>query len=152
MPVSVGMRAGSHFNVPYRLERYLPLANIKVVNTGGFGALRRIIEDTFKTLWWVPDRFEPQAVRSYLRALERAEQAMDADMPKYLPLWKLAIPAEFENFHTWDFTRFGRGERFHYKALPREEFDDTLRQVERWGLDQFLEDRSYENLSYAATP
>ena len=115
VPVSVGMRAGSHFNVPYRLEKYLPLENIKVVNTGGFGArlkalldgeveaasllppqiamaeqlgLRKIIEDTFKTLWWVPDNFEPEVVRGYLRALERAEQAMDADMAKYLPLWK----------------------------------------------------------------
>src|SRR5262245_64964064 len=84
------MRAGSHFNVPYRLEKYLPLANIKTVNTGGFGArlkalldgeveaasllppqiamaaqlgLRNVIEDTFKTLWWVPERFEPD-VRS----------------------------------------------------------------------------------------
>src|SRR5438552_15178575 len=113
--VSVGMRAGSHFNVPYRLEKYLPLENIKVVNTGGFGArlqalldgeveaasllppqiamaeqlgLRKIIEDTFKTLWWVPERFDADVVRAYLRALERAEQAMDADLEKYMPLWK----------------------------------------------------------------
>ena len=84
VPISVGMRAGSHFNVPYRLEKYLPLENIKTVNTGGFGArlkalldgeveaasllppqiamaeqlgLRKIIEDTFHTLWWVPDGF-----------------------------------------------------------------------------------------------
>src|SRR5437867_11861908 len=105
--VAVGMRAGSHFNVPYRLEKYLPLENIKVVNTGGFGArlkalldgeveaasllppqiamaeqlgLRKIIEDTFKTLWWVPDNFEPEVVRAYLRALERAETAMDGEM------------------------------------------------------------------------
>src|SRR4030088_1645718 len=40
VPVSVGLRAGSHFNVPYRLERYLPLAHIKNVKTRGFwGAL-----------------------------------------------------------------------------------------------------------------
>jgi hypothetical protein len=38
IPISVGMRAGSHFNVPYRLEKYLPLEHIKTVNTGGFGA------------------------------------------------------------------------------------------------------------------
>src|SRR5258706_13500440 len=38
VPISVGMRAGSHFNVPWRLEKFLPLENIKVVNTGGFGA------------------------------------------------------------------------------------------------------------------
>src|SRR5205814_4701736 len=107
VPVSVGMRAGSHFNVPFRLEKYLPLEHIKVVNTGGFGArlkalldgeveaasllppqiamaeqlgLRQIIADTFKTLWWVPDNFEPEVVRAYLRALERAETAMDAEM------------------------------------------------------------------------
>ena len=45
VPVSVGMRAGSHFNVPYRLEKYLPLAHIKTVNTGGFGArLKALLE------------------------------------------------------------------------------------------------------------
>src|SRR5689334_9648760 len=38
VPISVGMRAGSHFNVPYRLEKYLPLEHIKTVNTGGFCA------------------------------------------------------------------------------------------------------------------
>jgi len=179
VPVSVGVRAGSHFNVPYRLEKYLPLEHIKVVNTGGFGArlkalldgeveaasllppqiamaeqlgLREIIADTFKTLWWVPDNFEPQIVGAYLRALERAEKAMDANMEKYLPLWRLAVPAEFENFQPWDYAMFGRGERFYYRPLPREEFDATLSQVKRWGLDQYLKDRSYEQLSYAATP
>ena len=86
------LRAGSHFNVPYRLEKYLPLDNIKTVNTGGFGArlkallegeveaasllppqiamaeqlgLRKIIEDRFKTLWWVP---EGAATESHARA------------------------------------------------------------------------------------
>jgi hypothetical protein len=38
VPISVGLRAGSHFNVPYRLEKFLPLEHIKTVNTGGFGA------------------------------------------------------------------------------------------------------------------
>src|SRR5690349_24980102 len=133
VPVSVGMRAGSHFNVPYRLEKYLPLENIKTVNTGGFGArlralldgeveaasllppqmamaeqlgLRKIIEDTFHTLWWVPQSSPPEIVTGYLRALDRAERALDADLKKYLPLWKLAVPAEFENVQPWDFSKF----------------------------------------------
>ena len=86
IPVAVGMRAGSHFNVPYRLEKFLPLENIKTVNIGGFGArltallngeveaasllppqidmakqlgMRSIIEDTFHTIWWVPDDMQP---------------------------------------------------------------------------------------------
>jgi NitT/TauT family transport system substrate-binding protein len=174
VPIAVGMRAGSHFNVPYRLEKYLPLASIKTVNTGGFGArlkalldgeveaasllppqiamaeqlgLRKIIEDRFHTLWWVPDGFEPEATRAYLRALDRAETAMDVDLPKYLPLWKLAVPAEFENFHPWDFSKFGRGERFVYKAIPHAEFDEVMDQVKRWNLDQFLKDKSFENLA-----
>src|SRR5262245_40478925 len=43
--VAGGMRAGSHFNVPYRLEKYRPLENIKVVNTGGFGARLKALLD-----------------------------------------------------------------------------------------------------------
>src|SRR5207248_3803817 len=35
--VAVGLMAGSHYNVPYRLERYLPLADIKIEPVGGFG-------------------------------------------------------------------------------------------------------------------
>ena len=179
VPIAVGMRAGSHFNVPYRLEKFLPLENIKTINTGGFGArlkalldgaveaasllppqiamaeqlgLRKIIEDTFHTLWWVPEGSPPAIVTGYLRALDRAEKAMDADLKKYLPLWKLAVPAEFETTHPWDFSRFGRGERFVYKTIPHAEFDEVMEQVKRWGLDQYLKDRSFENLAANISP
>ncbi|MGH3665506.1 MAG: hypothetical protein ACRDU8_05365 [Egibacteraceae bacterium] len=43
--VAVGMRAGSHFNVPYRLEKFLPLEHIKTVNVGGFGARLQALLD-----------------------------------------------------------------------------------------------------------
>jgi NitT/TauT family transport system substrate-binding protein len=176
VPISVGLRAGSHFNVPYRLEKYLPLENIKIVNSGGFGArlkalldgeveaasllppqiamaeqlgLRKIIEDRFHTLWWVPDGAAPDVVRGYLNALQRAEQAMDQDPEKFLPLWKIAVPAEFETYHPWDFSKFGRGERFVYQPIPQSEFDDTMAQVKRWGLDQFLKERDFDKLTAA---
>ena len=179
VPVSVGLRAGSHFNVPYRLEKYLPLERIKVVNTGGFGArlkalldgeveaasllppqidmadqlgLRCIIADRFKTLWWSPANAAPDVVRGYLNALQRAEEALEADLPKYLPLWKISVPAEFENLRPWDFSRFTRGEKFVYEPLPREEFDDTLAQVERWGLDQHLKERDFDRLVQPINP
>ena len=58
--------------------------------------LRKVIEDTFHTLWWVPDDSDPQVVRGYLRALDRAEKALEANLTKYLPLWKGAVPSEFE--------------------------------------------------------
>lgn len=172
VPIAVGMRAGSHFNVPYRLERYLPLEHIKPINVGGFGArltallggeveaasllppqiamaeelgLRKVIEDTFHTLWWVPETSPPEVVRGYLRALDRAEHALEADLPKYLALWKYTVPPEFES-RPWDFSRFGRGERFVYKAIPRTEFDEVFDQVKRWGLDQYVNERSFDKL------
>jgi NitT/TauT family transport system substrate-binding protein len=175
IPIAVGMRAGSHFNVPYRLEKYLPLDQIKTVNTGGFGArlkalvdgeveaasllppqiamaeqlgLRKIIEDSFKTVWWVPAGAPPEVVHGYMAALNRAEAALEANLANYLPLWQLSVPPEFENYHPWDFGRFGRGERFVNKALPRGDFDEVFAQVERWGLDQYLNDRNPATLSY----
>src|SRR5207248_6475247 len=37
VPVAVGLMAGSHYNVPYRLEKHLPLEDIKIAPVGGFG-------------------------------------------------------------------------------------------------------------------
>ena len=175
VPVSVGMRAGSHFNVPFRLEKYLPVENIKVVNTGGFGArlralldgeveaasllppqidmarqlgLRRVMEDEFHTLWWVPETADIEDVRAYLRGLDRAEQALKTDLKKHLPLWKTCVPPEFQDVHPWDFSKFTRGERFVYQPIPRSEFDDVMAQVKRWGLDDHLKERKFENLVY----
>jgi NitT/TauT family transport system substrate-binding protein len=172
--IAVGMRAGSHFNVPYRLEKYMPLENIKTVNIGGFGArlkalldrevdaasllppqidmakqlgLREVIADEFKTLWWVPESAPENAVRGYLRGLDRAERALEADLSKYLPLWKHCVPPEFQD-RDWDYARFTRGERFVYQPITREEFDEVFEQVQRWGLDQYLKDRSFEDLVY----
>ena len=98
----------------------------------------------------MPEGAEPEAVRAYLRALDRAEKAIGCRPGEILPLWKITVPADFESYHAWDFTKFGRGERFVYQALPREEFAQTLEQVTRWGLDQHLKERSFDKLNYAA--
>lgn len=176
VPIAVGMRAGSHFNVPFRLEKFMPLERIKTVNVGGFGArltalldkeieaasllppqidmakqlgLREIIADEFHTLWWVPESAPGEGVRGYLRALDRAERALKANLAKYLPLWRHCVPPEFHD-RTWNYSRFGRGERFVYRPIPRAEFDGVFEQVKRWGLDQHLKERSFENLIYRA--
>ena len=76
--------------------------------------MRAVLEDTFHTIWWVPDDMSPDVVKRYLRALDLAEKALQADLPKYLPLWKLSVPPEFED-KNWDFGQFSRGERFVYE-------------------------------------
>jgi len=175
VPIAVGFRAGSHFNVPYRLEPYLPLEHIKTANVGGFGArlqvlidgqveaasllppqidmarqlgMREIIADEFHTVWWVPESVSQAGVRGYLRGLDRAERALENDLSKYLGLWELSIPPEFQD-RMWDFQRFSRGERFVFEPIPRAEFDEVMQQVERWGLDQYLQERSFDNLVYS---
>ena len=84
----------------------------------------------------------------YLRGLQRAEEALESDLPRYLHLWKNAVPPEFAH-RDWDFSKFSRGEKFINQSIPRHEFEDVFSQVERWGLDQHLGERSYEKLAYA---
>jgi len=50
--------------------------------------------------------------------------------------------------YTWDYAKFTRGERFVYRPLPREDFDMTMEQVERWKLDDYLKERSFEKLVF----
>lgn len=176
VPIAVGMRAGSHFNVPYRLEKFLPLEKIKSLNIGGFSArlealingevdaasllppqidmakqlgMRPIIEDEFITIWWVPEHMPKMMVRGYVNALDRAEKVIVADPAKYMPAWRHCIPVAFED-HDWDFSRFSRGERFVKEPLPEGLIDTIFEQVDRWDLAQYLEDRTIDNLVYSA--
>ena len=173
VPIAVGMRAGSHFNVPYRLESILPLDRIKTVNVGGFGArlsallsgeveasslldpqismaeqlgLRRVIGNTSKTLWVVPPGADRLLVDAYFRVLQRADADLDLDPDSCLPLWRFSIPEEFQD-RAWDFSQFDTGERFFYEALERDEFEEILEAAQRWGLDDFMQTRAYEDLA-----
>jgi NitT/TauT family transport system substrate-binding protein len=173
VPIAVGMRAGSHFNVPYRLEAYLPQDQIKTVNVGGHGArltallegeveatslldpqismadqlgLRRVIANTFKTLWWVDERYDRELLDRFFRVLQRADQDLDRDLASCLPMWHYSVPPEFKD-HPWDYSRFDAGERFYYQPLPRAEYDEFVAQVERWGLDDFMKDKTFETLA-----
>ena len=173
VPVAVGMRAGSHFNVPYRLEQYLPLDQIQVVNVGGFGArlsalldgeveasslldpqismaeqlgLHCIIANTFKTLWWVDDRHDRATLDRFFRVLQRAEDDLTRDPASCLPLWHYSVPQEFKD-RPWDYSRFDPGERFHYEPLPRAEYEEIVQQVERWGLDDHMKEKTFDSLA-----
>jgi hypothetical protein len=151
----------------------LPLDQIKPVNVGGFGArlsallngeveasslldpqismadqlgLRQVIGNTFKTLWWVDERSYRATLDRFFRVLERAEVDLTADLASCLPLWRYSIPEEFQD-QPWDYSRFDAGERFHYEPLPRAEYDEIVAQVERWGLDDFMTDKTFETLA-----
>ena len=176
VPIAVGMRAGSHFNVPYQLEKYLPLDKINSLNIGGFSArlealisgeveaasllppqidmakqlnMRSIIEDEFITIWWVSEHMPKLLVQGYINALDRAEKIIVADPAKYMQAWRHCIPVAFED-HDWDFSRFSRGERFVKETLPEGLIDTIFEQVDRWDLAQYIEDRTIDKLVYSA--
>ena len=56
----------------------------------------------------------------------------------------------FKAARQWDYSRFTRGERFVYQPLPSGDFDMVMEQVQRWKLDDYLKERSFEKLLYRA--
>ena len=173
--IAVGLRAGSHFSALHHLEKHLPLDRINAVNHGGFGArleallsgeaeaasllppqnymadqlgMRAVLKGEFTIAWWVTGEISDDKLQPYLKAIGRAEAALDADLERYLPLWKYSIPPEFED-RTWDFSRFGRGERFVNEAFSQDQFDEFLSQAHRWGLDNHMTERDFDKISYA---
>ena len=173
VPIAVGLRAGSHFNVPWHLEKHMPLDRIKPVNVGGFGArlralvdgefeaasllppqldmaeqlgCRRVVGGEFKTLWWVDERYPKSVLQAYFRGLQRSEEVIEADMTRFLALWQYSNPPEFAE-HDWDYSKFGRGERFVNQPISREEFDTFMREVERWGLDDTIQENEFDKIA-----
>ena len=120
VPISVGLRAGSHFNVPYRLEKYLPLEQIKTVNTGGFGArLKALLDGEVEAASLLPPQIAMARAarpaqdhrgsasrrcggcpktprrRSCAAICARSTAPKRRSTPicaKYLPLWEIAVP------------------------------------------------------------
>ena len=172
VPISVGMRAGSHFNVPYRLEKYLPLEHIKTVNTGGFGArlralldgeveaasllppqiamaeqlgLRKIIEDTFHTLWWVPEASRPdRRLSAGARSRRAGAGRRSSEIPAALEARRSGRIRELPPMGLQSSS--GAASASSTRPIPRAEFDEVMDQVKRWGLDEFLKEKSFDKL------
>jgi len=175
VPIGVALRAGSHFSVPLSLEPYLPLEQIKTQNVGGHGTrlavllsheveasnlldpeismaeqlgLRKVLEGSFNTLWWVDAGMDPEALAAYFRVLARAEAELRRDPEPYLPLWKYSIPVSFRD-RDWDFSRFHEGEHFVHQRFPMDKYLELMDQMRRWGLDDVMSRKRYEQLVLA---
>lgn len=162
--IGVGWLAGSHFNVFYRLEEFLPLDRIKPIPVGGYGrrleallngeveaaslldpqiymaddlGLKRIVGGEFDCLFWVDELIDSEVLRRFFRALDQAEKALRAHPEKYLPLWEKCIPAEFKD-RNWDVSSWGQGTRFVLEQYTDQKYETTLGQIERWGLDGYM--------------
>jgi NitT/TauT family transport system substrate-binding protein len=175
VPVAVGLMAGSHYNVPYRLERHLPLDDIKIAPVGGFGrrlqalldgeveaaslldpqiymaeelGLRQVLAGEFNTLWWVDERTDRDVLRRYFTALAEADRALDRDLPRYLPLWVKSIPPEFRD-RAWRTQTWGAGERFVFAPYPEARLREVMAAIDRWGMGAQMMVKDLDQLALA---
>ena len=173
VPIAVGLMAGSHYNVPYRLESYLPLTDIKIEPVGGFGrrldallrgeveaaslldpqiymaeelGLRKILGGEFNTLWWVDESSERDVLRRYFAALARADAAIDRDLVRYLPLWMKCVPPEFAD-RPWRVEQWGPGERFVFARYPAEQLAEIMAAIKRWGMGREMQITEVDRLA-----
>src|SRR6266705_2849652 len=149
------------YGVPYRLDKYLPLEDIKIAPVGGFGrrleallkgeveaaslldpqiymaeelGLRKILDGEFNTLWWVDETSERDVLRRYFAALAR-----------YLPLWKKCVPPEVAD-RPWRVDRWGAGERFVFAPYPSEKLEDVMAAIHRWGIGREMHVTEFDRL------
>ena len=173
VPVAVGLMAGSHYNVPYRLERHLPLGDIKIAPVGGFGrrldallkhevdaaslldpqiymaeelGLRKVLDGEFNTLWWVDAESDRDVLRRYFTALARADAAIERDLTRYLPLWKKCIPPEFAD-RPWRVEQWGAGERFVFEPYPAEKLAEVMAAIHRWDMGREMHVTEFDRLA-----
>ena len=176
VPIAVGYRAGSHYNVPYRLREFLPLDQIQIAQAGGYQArldalldgeveatslldpqiamadqlgLRPVIANTFHTYWWVDARTPRDVLARYFNALERAERELQRDASRYLHLWRWSMAPE-QRERGWDFSRFHEGEHFVRQPIPRAEYDEVLAHLAEWGLDDVMLEKDFDRLALAS--
>jgi hypothetical protein len=174
VPVGVGLMAGSHFTALRTLEGVLPREEVKVENIGGPGrrlqalregevevanlldpeiplaemeGLTKLAAGEFRTLFWVSPGIPAPALGAYFRVLRRADEALRANLDRYLPLWKHNLPPGLAGDHDW--SRFGRGEMLVFQHYPEETFLETLQFARRWGLDRNVKEETYSELAAA---
>ncbi len=176
VPVGVGIMAGSHFTTLQTLEKVMPRDQVAIKNFGGPGrrlqgllsgeleaatlldpeipiaearGLRKLAMGEFKTLFWVPEALDPEVLRAYFRALQRADADLRANPGAYLPLWARNVPPDLRGEH--DYRAFGLGELLFFEPYSREEFADAIAFAETWQLTGHMRDTAYERLALSVS-
>ena len=160
VPISVGYQSGSHYATIQALEQYLPADQIKLsyeegmlfrrlelLLTGQLPAVslfsgpyylaeqlgfRKIIDTTFMIAAMINGDPEPDDVRKYFRALQRAQRDIDLRPDLYTHYYKREFP---EAFHAaMDTRRWGPGERIVFEPYDRDAFERSFDWIAEHGI------------------
>jgi hypothetical protein len=175
--IGIGEMAGSHFTSLQTLEQVVPRDQIVVKHTGGPGqrllsllngeveaanlldpeipiaeanGLYKLAQGEFKITFWVSPTLDPSVLGAFLRALKRAQRALDEDPSRYLHLWERNVPHALAG--SYDYTTFGRGERLIDEPYTEAMFEQAVSFAGRFGLDGHMETRRYDQLTAAVVP
>jgi ABC-type nitrate/sulfonate/bicarbonate transport system substrate-binding protein len=160
VPISVGYPSGSHYSTIQALEAYLPADRISLSFTDGMlfrrmellleskvpaAALfsgpyyfaeqlgfRKIIDTTFMITTMVHGQPDPEDVRRFFRALQRAQRDIDLRPDRYTHYYRNEFPVRFHPL--MDTRRWGPGERIVFEPYTKEVFEETFRWVAERGI------------------
>ena len=154
VPISVGYQSGSHYSTIQALEQYLPAERINLSFNDGMlfkrmellvdgrvpaAALfsgpyyfaeqlgfRKILDNTFMITTMVHGDPDPEDMRKFFRALQRAQRDIDLRPELYTHYYKKEFPVRYHD--KMDTRRWGPGERLVFDTYT----EDAYRQAREW--------------------
>lgn len=157
VPISVGYQSGSHYSTIQVLEQYMPLEDINLSFEDGLlfnrmellvdgtiqaAALfsgpyyfveqlgfRKIIDSTFMIAGSIGPEADPENVRKYYDALQKAQRQIDLRPEKYTHYYSKEFPDRFHD--RMDTRRWGPGERIVFEPYTKEVFEESFSWIQQ---------------------
>jgi len=154
VPISVGYQSGSHYSTIQALEQYLPAERINLSFNDGMlfkrmellldgsvpaAALfsgpyyfaeqlgfRKLIDNTFMIATMVHGDPDPEDLRKFFRALQRAQRDIDLRPELYTHYYSKEFPVRYHD--KMDTRRWGPGERLVFDTYT----EDAYQQARDW--------------------
>ena len=157
--VGVGYHSGSHYSALQALEAFLdrkdvalsfvgrPFDRVRLALAGRVAAVnvwgaqayvleqqgfRKLVDTSFVMGFLLSAQADVEDVEKYFRALLRAQQEIDLELPRYSPHWARELPPDL--LELVDVRRFGPGERIVPQPYTREMFERTQGWMREWEL------------------
>ena len=160
VPISVGNQSGGHYASVQALEQYMPVNKVtlnfddgqlfnrmeallegKSQATSLFSGpyylaeqlgFRKIIDNTFMIATMLNGNPDPEEVRKYFQALERAQHDIDERPGRYTHFYKKEFPTRFHDL--MDTRRWGPGERIVFEPYSKEMYDESFSWIAAHGI------------------
>jgi ABC-type nitrate/sulfonate/bicarbonate transport system substrate-binding protein len=160
VPISVGYQSGSHYATIQALEQYMPVERITLSFNDGMLfkrmelllegkapavalfsgpyyfaeqlGFRKIIDTTFMIATMIHGEPDPEDLRKFFRALERAQRDIDLRPDRYTHYYRNEFPIRYHG--TMDTRRWGPGERIVFEPYTKEVFEETFRWIAERGI------------------